>query len=49
MIEDDRHVFQQRLVTKEVDEQWEQSQLKAEADASVAEENELLSGWEAKQ
>ncbi len=43
MIKDDHHVFQQRLQTEEVDEQQEQSQLKAEADALVAEENELLS------
>ncbi len=43
MIEEDHHVFQQRLQTKEVDEQQEQSQLRAEADALGAEENELLS------
>ncbi len=43
MIKEDRHIFQQRLQTEEGDEQWEQSQLKAEAEALVAEENELLS------
>ncbi len=43
MIKEDRHVFQERLQTKEGDEQWEQSQLKAEAEALIAEENELLS------
>ncbi len=44
MIKEDRHVFQQRLQTEEGEEQQEQSQLKAEAEAIVAEENELLSG-----
>ncbi len=43
MNEEDCHTFQQRLQTEEVDKQQEQSQLKAEAEALVAEENELLS------
>ncbi len=43
MIKDDLHIFQQRLQPEEVDEQQEQSQLKAESDALIAKENDLLS------